>query len=57
MLRVVLDTNFLVSALLTPRGASAAILAASDRYLLCLSHDILAELEDVLSRPDRKSVV
>ncbi len=50
MTRAVLDTNILVSALLTPKGQAAAILNLLAHFTLCLSEEILAELEDVLSR-------
>ena len=50
MIRAVLDTNILVSALLTPRGEAAAILQQSPRFTLCISKEILAELQDVLDR-------
>jgi putative PIN family toxin of toxin-antitoxin system len=48
--RAVLDTNILVSALLTPKGEAAAILTHLPDFTLCLSEEILAEVEDVLSR-------
>jgi predicted nucleic acid-binding protein len=46
MIRVVLDTNILVSALLQPQG-------------LCVSGDIYAEYEEVIRRPkfDRSEIV
>lgn len=50
--RVVADTNVLVSGLLWP-GASASFLDAAARRLfhLLTSHDLMEELEEVLSRP------
>jgi putative PIN family toxin of toxin-antitoxin system len=51
-LRVVLDTNILVSALLNERGAPARVLAGyrEGRFTLVTSEPLLAELEDVLGR-------
>jgi len=54
MTRIVLDTNILVSALINPDGAPAQILllAISDPDIqLCVSGEIFAEYEEVLSRP------
>jgi uncharacterized protein len=50
--RVVLDCNIIVSACLTPEGAPATIveLALLGLFTLCLSHEVLAEYRDVLSR-------
>jgi putative PIN family toxin of toxin-antitoxin system len=52
MLRVVVDTNVAVSALLTPHGKAAKILnLITDEILkVCYSAEILAEYMDVLSR-------
>lgn len=52
MPRVVLDTNVLVSAFLTPRGASAQLLLKlrEGAYELVASPLLLAELERVLRR-------
>ena len=50
MVRAVLDTNILVSALLTPKGEAAAILRDLPRFTLCLSDEILVEVEGVLAR-------
>lgn len=52
-MRVVLDTNVVVSALLAPRGIPAAVLkGVLDRDLaLVLDGRILAEYEEVLVRP------
>ena len=52
-MRVVLDTNVIVSAYLTPLGTPAQILAAwrAGRFELVVSEALLAEYEEVLSRP------
>lgn len=52
-MRVVLDTNVVVSAMLSPNGASAAILRAVLDGRLCLLVDnrIVFEYSDVLCRP------
>ncbi len=52
-MKVVVDTNILVSALLVKAGKPAQIIEALDehRYSLFLSPEILAETEDVLNRP------
>lgn len=52
MLRVVVDTNIFVSALLSPTGAPAQILRAwrERRFLLLTSADIIAEVAETLSR-------
>jgi len=51
--RVVLDTNILVSACWKPGGleAQVAALAITGQITACVSTDILAEYHDVLSRP------
>jgi len=53
-LRVVLDTNVVVSALLSPRGLprTALTIATTRPARLYLSLEILAEYKDVLSRPE-----
>jgi putative PIN family toxin of toxin-antitoxin system len=53
MIRVVIDTNVLVSALLQPEGLPAAVwmLALSGRVQPCVSDEVLAEYEDVIRRP------
>jgi uncharacterized protein len=53
MIRVVLDTNIVVSALLQPLGSSARILvlALSDALQLSVSGNIYAEYEEVIRRP------
>lgn len=52
-MRVVLDSNIIVSACLTPQGSSATIveLAFLNAFTLCLSSDVLAEYREVLARP------
>jgi uncharacterized protein len=52
MIRAVLDTSVLISALITPKGPSGALLDAAERgvFVLCLSPPILAETLDVLTR-------
>lgn len=53
MIRVVLDTNIIVSALLQPLGPPAQIflLAIGGSNQLCMSGDVYAEYEDVIRRP------
>ena len=53
MIRVVLDTNIIVSALLQPLGPSAQIfvLALGGSIQLCVSGSIYTEYEDVIVRP------
>ena len=53
MIRVVLDTNILVSALLQPQGVPAQtflISLAGITAKLCVSGNIYAEYEEVLRR-------
>ena len=52
MVRAVLDSSVLVSALITPRGTPGAVLDAAERraFTLCLSPEILAETSRVLTR-------
>lgn len=52
-MRAVIDTNILVSALLTPGGVSAQLIAAIRRRTLTpvVSAMILAEYAEVLKRP------
>lgn len=52
-MRVVLDTNTVVSGLISPRGAPRLLLdaARAQSYDLCTSATLLAELLDVISRP------
>jgi len=53
VLRVVLDTNIIVSSLLSPSGAPAAVLDAwrELRFVLLLSPAMLEELRCTLARP------
>jgi len=53
MLRVVLDTNVLVSALWTPAGNASTIinLILTDKVVPCFDQQILHEYQVVLSRP------
>ena len=55
-LRVVLDTNVIVSALLTPEGIPAQVLSlvALGTVQTCYNQAILDEYEEVLSRPKFK---
>ena len=52
-MRVVLDTNIVVSAMLSPAGTAADVLrlALHRHVLLCVSEAILEEYEGVLRRP------
>ncbi len=51
MLKFVLDTNVLVSALISTRGNPALLLdKAAESYTLFISKDILKEFEAVISR-------
>jgi putative PIN family toxin of toxin-antitoxin system len=53
MIRVVLDTNVIVSALLGPLGPPARVflLAISGSIQLCVSGNVYAEYEEVIRRP------
>jgi len=54
MIRVVLDTNILISALLQPEGLPARtflMAVAGTTAQLCVSGDIYAEYEEVIRRP------
>src|SRR5450759_5228461 len=53
MIRVVLDTNIIVSALLQPLGppAQVFVLAIGGSIQLCISGSVYAEYAEVLSRP------
>ncbi len=52
MIRIVVDTNVLVSGLLTPFGMCADLvrLFTSDEVILCVDSRILLEYEEVLGR-------
>ena len=51
-MRIVLDTNVLVSGILSPHGPPAAVLRAllTERVMLCFDERILSEYRDVLTR-------
>ncbi|MFI4986409.1 MAG: putative toxin-antitoxin system toxin component, PIN family [Alphaproteobacteria bacterium] len=53
MIRAVVDTNVLVSALISPSGNEALIVLAIHQRLLrpCFSEEILREYAEVLARP------
>ena len=59
MIRVVIDTNILVSALLQPEGLPAAVfmLVLSRDVQLCMSEAIFAEYDEVIRRPQFKRSV
>jgi hypothetical protein len=52
-MRLILDTNILLSALLSPLGAPAKLLDAWERktFTLVTSETLIAEFRDVASRP------
>ena len=52
-MRVVLDSNIVVSACLSPQGAPATIveLALLGHFTLCVSQEVLSEYREVLARP------
>ena len=56
MIRVVIDANILVSALLQPEGLPAAVLmlALSGEVQLCVSDAVFAEYTQVIRRPHLK---
>jgi uncharacterized protein len=54
MIHIVLDTNILISALLSPQGAPARVLLmalAEPDLQLCVSGAVYAEYDDVIRRP------
>ena len=53
MIRVVIDTNIIVSALLQPLGPPAQVflLAVSGSIQLCITGEVYAEYEEVIRRP------
>jgi putative PIN family toxin of toxin-antitoxin system len=55
VLDVILDTNVLVAALLKPDGVNASalreIISKPESFTICFSSIMLAEYDDVLSRP------
>lgn len=56
MIRIVLDTNIIVSALLRPESVPAEVLllALSLELQLCISNKVFAEYEEVIQRPHLK---
>jgi putative PIN family toxin of toxin-antitoxin system len=50
MVRAVVDTNVLVSALINRRKPRTLILKLLEKHTVILSHQMLAELADVLTR-------
>lgn len=50
-MRLVLDTNVLISALIAPHGIPAQIMAHLHRFDLLLTKEIVAEVERVLHYP------
>ena len=58
MVRVVLDTNVVVSAYLVPTGKPALILslARQGKINICLSEDILGEIKRTLLRPKLQKI-
>ena len=57
MIRIVLDTNILVSALLQPESLPAAVLmlALSGEVQICVSDAVFAEYDEVIRRPHFKA--
>jgi putative PIN family toxin of toxin-antitoxin system len=57
-MRVVLDTNIIVSALLAPRSTPGMVLllALDGRFEICVSGAVLAEYAEVLHRPRFKKL-
>ena len=53
MLKAVIDTNILVSALLTPSGSPARVIdhVLNGNVILCYDSRIIAEYQEVLLRP------
>jgi predicted nucleic acid-binding protein len=54
MIRLVLDTNVLISALLTPQGPPTQVFLMTmvqPDTQLCVSGDVYAEYEEVIRRP------
>ena len=51
-MKIVLDTNVLVSGILSPNGPPAAVLRAllTERVTLCFDERIVSEYRDVLTR-------
>lgn len=53
MIKVVLDTNILISALLSPSGAPAKVFdhVLNGNLTMCFDSQIIAEYQEVLTRP------
>jgi len=58
MIKVVIDTNVLVSALLKPDSVPELVisLVLENQLILCLTEPIVAEYEEVLDRPKFKKL-
>ncbi len=58
-MRVVLDTNVLVAALLVPTGVAALVLRAwsEHRFTLLYNTELILELREVMARPRLKARV
>ena len=56
MIRVVLDTNIIISALLQPLGPPAQIfvMALGGSVQMCMTGSVYAEYEEVIRRPRLK---
>ena len=56
MIRVVLDTNIIISALLQPLGPPAQIfvMALGGSVRMCMTGSVYAEYEEVIRRPRLK---
>lgn len=56
MIRAVLDTNILISALLSPKGAPAKVFdhVLNGNVTMCFDSNIIAEYKEVLERPKFK---
>ena len=53
MHKIVIDTNIIVSAFISPKGAPAKIIeliVLNEDFIMCYNADILAEYQDVLTR-------
>jgi predicted nucleic acid-binding protein len=57
--RTVVDTNLLVSGLISAMGAPAVLIDAlrQDRFLLLSSQPLTAEVDGVLARPSHTSAI
>jgi len=53
-MRIILDTNVLISGLLTPSGNCGQIvrMITSEQFCLCIDARILSEYHEVIRRPD-----